>query len=154
MEKKHDKGAAMLSIYAGANGAESQDWAEILMRMYLRWAQNNGYKATLVNQTLQVEGEYAYGCLKAEQGTHRLVRISPFDPDSRRHTSFALVKVVPGTEEDVEETDWSTLIRSYCLDPYQIVRDHRTGYETVDVEAVLEGRLDGFIGAYPHTSGE
>ena len=110
---KHDRDDALLSIHAGAGGTESQDWAEMLMRMYLRWAEASDYKATIVDQTegeeaglksvtLAIEGEYAYGYLKAERGVHRLVRISPFDASSRRHTSFALVEVVPDLATDVE----------------------------------------------------
>jgi peptide chain release factor 2 len=110
---KHDKDAALLSIHAGAGGTESQDWAEMLMRMYLRWAEASGYKTALVDQTpgeeagvksvtLEVEGDYAYGYLKAERGVHRLVRISPFDASSRRHTSFALIEVVPDLEMGID----------------------------------------------------
>lgn len=109
----HDKDPALLSIHAGAGGTESQDWAEMLMRMYLRWAEANGYKASLVDQTegeeaglksvtLEIEGDFAYGYLKAERGVHRLVRISPFDASNRRHTSFALVEVIPDLESDIE----------------------------------------------------
>jgi len=110
---KHDKDAALLSIHAGAGGTESQDWTEMLMRMYLRWAEASGYKARLVDETLgeeaglksvtvEIEGEYAYGYLKAERGVHRLVRISPFDASSRRHTSFALVEAIPDIASDIE----------------------------------------------------
>jgi len=110
---KHDKSAALLSIHAGAGGTESQDWAEMLMRMYMRWAENRGYKVLLVDQTvgeeaglksvtLEISGEYAYGYLKAERGVHRLVRISPFDASKRRHTSFALVEATPNIETDIE----------------------------------------------------
>lgn len=109
----HDKDAALLSIHAGAGGTESQDWAEMLMRMYMRWAEASRYKVSLVDQTegeeagiksvtLEIEGDYAYGYLKAERGVHRLVRISPFDASSRRHTSFALVEVVPDFTSDIE----------------------------------------------------
>jgi peptide chain release factor 2 len=246
----HDKDSALLSIHAGAGGTESQDWAEMLMRMYLRWTEANGYKATLVDQTegeeaglksvtMEVEGEYAYGYLKAERGVHRLVRISPFDANSRRHTSFALVEVVPDLDKDIEieikpedieidvyksagaggqnvqknatavrikhlptgvvvtcqnersqlqnketamrilrgrlydielkrqeeeqarlkgkhvEAGWGNQIRSYVLHPYKMVKDHRTDYEVGNAEAVLDGRLDGFIEAYlRHTIGD
>jgi peptide chain release factor 2 len=109
----HDKDAALLSIHAGAGGTESQDWAEMLMRMYLRWAEASDYKTGMVDQTegeeagiksvtLLIEGEYAYGYLKAERGVHRLVRISPFDASSRRHTSFALIEVVPDIATDID----------------------------------------------------
>ncbi|GIK42489.1 MAG: peptide chain release factor 2 [Chloroflexota bacterium] len=246
----HDKDAALLSIHAGAGGTESQDWTEMLMRMYLRWAESGGYRATLVDQTegeeaglksvtLEIEGEYAYGYLKAERGVHRLVRISPFDANSRRHTSFALVEVVPDIETDIDieikpedievdvyksagaggqnvqknstairlkhlptgivvtcqnersqlqnretamrilrgrlydielkkqeeeqarlkgkhvEAGWGNQIRSYVLHPYKMVKDHRTDYEVGNAEAVLDGRLDGFIEAYlRYTIGE
>lgn len=110
---KHDKDAALLSIHAGAGGTESQDWAEMLMRMYLRWSEASKYQVRLVDQTegeeaglksvtLLIEGDYAYGYLKSERGVHRLVRISPFDASSRRHTSFALVEVVPDSATDIE----------------------------------------------------
>jgi peptide chain release factor 2 len=246
----HDKDSALLSIHAGAGGTESQDWADMLMRMYLRWAEANDYKATLVDQTegeeaglksvtIEVEGEYAYGYLKAERGVHRLVRISPFDANSRRHTSFALVEVIPDLDTDIEieikpddieidvyksagaggqnvqknatairikhlptgivvtcqnersqlqnketamrilrgrlydielkkqeeeqarlkgkhvEAGWGNQIRSYVLHPYKMVKDHRTDYEVSNAEAILDGRLDGFIEAYlRHTIGE
>lgn len=110
---RHDKSAALLSIHAGAGGTESQDWAEMLMRMYMRWAETHRYKTLLVDQTmgeeagvksvtLEISGDYAYGYLKAERGVHRLVRISPFDASNRRHTSFALVEVVPDFKSDIE----------------------------------------------------
>lgn len=110
---KHDKSAALLSIHAGAGGTESQDWAEMLMRMYMRWAESHRYKTLLVDQTegeeaglksvtLEISGEYVYGYLRAERGVHRLVRISPFDASKRRHTSFALVEVTPNIEADIE----------------------------------------------------
>jgi peptide chain release factor 2 len=110
---KYDKEDALLSIHAGAGGTESQDWAEILMRMYMRWAEDKGYKTLLVDQTegeeaglksvtLEISGEYVYGYLKGERGVHRLVRISPFDASKRRHTSFALVEVVPDIKSDIE----------------------------------------------------
>lgn len=239
----HDKDSALLSIHAGAGGTESQDWAEMLMRMYLRWAEASGYKPTLIDQTegegaglksvtMEIAGEYAYGYLKAERGVHRLVRISPFDASRRRHTSFALVEVVPDLDTDIEieidpddleidvyksggaggqhvqknatairirhlpsgivvtcqnersqlqnremamrilrgrlydlelqkqeeeqarlkgqhvEAGWGNQIRSYVLHPYKMVKDHRTGYEVGNAEAVLDGRLDDFIEAY------
>jgi peptide chain release factor 2 len=247
---KHDKDSVLLSIHAGAGGTESQDWAEMLMRMYLRWAEVSGYKTMLVDQTvgegaglksvtLEIAGEYAYGYLKAERGVHRLVRISPFDASSRRHTSFALIEVVPDIQSDIEievnpddiemdvfksggaggqhvqknstairlkhlptglvvtcqnersqlqnretamrilrgrlydlelkkqeeeqarlkgqhvEAGWGNQIRSYVLHPYKMVKDHRTGYEVGNAEAVLDGRLDDFIEAYlQHTIGQ
>ncbi|MEW5957999.1 MAG: peptide chain release factor 2 [Chloroflexota bacterium] len=110
---EHDKDAALLSIHAGAGGTESQDWAQMLMRMYTRWAEARGYDPELVDitvgeeagiksVTLEISGDYVYGYLKAERGVHRLVRISPFDASSRRHTSFALVEVVPDLETDID----------------------------------------------------
>lgn len=246
----HDRDDALLSIHAGAGGTESQDWAEMLMRMYIRWSEASRYDVTIVDQTegeeaglksvtLLVEGEYAYGYLKAERGVHRLVRISPFDANSRRHTSFALVEVVPDLKTDVEininpddleidvyksggaggqhvqknstairirhlptglvvtcqnersqlqnretamrilrgrlydlelkkqeeeqarlkgqhiEAGWGNQIRSYVLHPYKMVKDHRTDHEVGNAEAVLDGRLDGFMEAYlRHTMGE
>lgn len=110
---KHDKDSAMLSIHAGAGGTESQDWVEMLLRMYTRWAESSKYKTLIVDQTtgeeaglksvtLEISGDYAYGYLRAERGVHRLVRISPFDASNRRHTSFALVEVVPDFKSDIE----------------------------------------------------
>ncbi len=110
---KDDERAAILAINAGAGGTEAQDWAEMLMRMYLRWAERHEYKVTLLDEvpgevaglksvSLGIEGPFAYGHLKAENGVHRLVRISPFDSNARRHTSFASVFVYPEVEDDVE----------------------------------------------------
>jgi len=109
---EHDKGNAILAIHPGAGGTESQDWAEMLLRMYTRFAEKEGYKSELIDiqpgeeagiksATLTIKGEYAYGYLKAESGIHRLVRISPFDAGKRRHTSFASVFVFPELDEDV-----------------------------------------------------
>lgn len=110
---EHDRANAILSIHPGAGGTESQDWAEILLRMYLRWAERRGYKteitdyqpgegAGIKDATITVSGEYAYGYLRAEGGVHRLVRISPFDANKRRHTSFASVHVIPEVEDDIQ----------------------------------------------------
>lgn len=109
----HDQGHAILAIHAGAGGTEAQDWAEMVLRMYLRWAEARGYKTTILNSltgeeaglksaTVEVAGPCAYGYLKAERGVHRLVRISPFDATHRRHTSFVLVEVIPDISEDIK----------------------------------------------------
>ena len=240
---EHDRANAIVSIHPGAGGTEAQDWADILMRMYLRWVELKGFKAEVVDflpgdeagvksVTFTVTGEYAYGYLKAEVGVHRLVRISPFDSNKRRHTSFASVFVYPEIEDDIEvdineadikvdtfrasgaggqhvnKTDsavrmthmptgivvqcqnersqhknravamkllrarlyelkleeqeaklqefskdkrdiaWGSQIRSYVMQPYRLIKDHRTGFETGNIDPVLDGALDGFIEAY------
>ncbi|MCS6844858.1 MAG: peptide chain release factor 2 [Caldilineales bacterium] len=239
----HDRKGAILSIHAGAGGTEAQDWAEMLLRMYLRWAERKGYTATITDRTdgeeagiksvtVEIEGPWAYGYLKAERGVHRLVRISPFDASARRHTSFALVEVLPLMEDDIEveikpedlridvyragsaggqnvqknatavrithiptgivvqcqnersltqnresamrvlrgklydlelqkreqelarlkgkhvEMGWGNQIRSYVLQPYQMVKDLRTDYEVGNPTRVLDGDLDGFMVAW------
>lgn len=110
---EHDADAALFSIHAGAGGTEAQDWAQMLLRMYLRWAERRGFKTMITDMTegeeagiksvtVEVDGPYAYGYLRAERGTHRLVRLSPFDSNNRRHTSFAKVEVMPVIEEDID----------------------------------------------------
>ena len=110
---EHDRANAILSIHPGAGGTESQDWAEMLLRMYLRWAERRGYKTEITDYqpgegagirdaTITVSGEYAYGYLRAEKGVHRLVRISPFDANKRRHTSFVSVNIIPEIEDDIK----------------------------------------------------
>lgn len=110
---QHDREPAIFSIHAGAGGTEAQDWADMLLRMYLRWAEKRKFKTTITDMTqgeeagiksvtVEVDGEYAYGYLKAEKGTHRLVRISPFDSGNRRHTSFAKVEIMPILDEDID----------------------------------------------------
>lgn len=238
-----DSSSAIVSINSGAGGTEAQDWVQMLLRMYLRWAERKGFQATVVdslpgegagykNVTFTVDGSYAYGFLRAEAGIHRLVRISPFDANARRHTSFASLLVFPQIEDDTEveidETDlrvdtfrssgaggqhvnktdsavrlthipsgivvtcqnersqhknkgqamkilrarlfekeqeerdkereklagekkeigFGSQIRSYTLQPYQLIKDHRTDHEVGNVQAVLDGDLDGFIRAY------
>ena len=237
-----DKCSAILTINSGAGGTESMDWAQMLSRMYRRWCEENKVKTTIIDYqagdeagiksiTLGLEGEYVFGKLKTEVGVHRLVRISPFDTNKRRHTSFASVFVYPDIENDQEininesdlridtfrasgaggqhvnttdsairithiptgivvqcqnersqhknkstamkvlkaalfdreekirqaeknemhsqkkEIGWGSQVRSYVLHPYQMVKDHRTNYETGNVNNVLDGAIDDFIEA-------
>ena len=237
---EYDEGDAILTINSGAVGVDSQDWAEMLARMYRRWAERRGFELEVIeytegeeagikSATFTVSGEYAFGLLSAERGVHRLVRISPFDASSRRHTSFASVAVAPvisdAVEVEIDEKDlkidtyrasgaggqhvnktdsavrithlptgivvqcqnersqhqnrevamrvlkarlfelerekrerqiasiggekadieWGSQIRSYVLHPYKLVKDHRTGEETANVDRVLDGDLDAFI---------
>jgi peptide chain release factor 2 len=240
----YDHDGALLAIHAGAGGTDSQDWAAMLERMYLRWAERRGYKTEVLDRTegeeaglksvtMSVEGVYAYGYLRSEKGVHRLVRLSPFDAAHRRHTSFALVEVLPQVAMDEAEVEinpgdlkmdvfrssgaggqnvqknatairlthlptgivvtcqnersqlqnrenalkvlrarllelkraekdqeiavlrgeytkaeWGSQIRSYVLHPYQMVKDHRTDYETGNTQAVLDGELDAFMESY------
>ncbi|TVL99948.1 MAG: peptide chain release factor 2, partial [Candidatus Kuenenia stuttgartiensis] len=239
----HDHCNAYLSIYAGAGGTESCDWVSMLFRMYSRWAEKNGHTLSLIDSlageeaglkriTVLIEGEYVYGHLKSEIGVHRLVRISPFDSNARRHTSFAAVDVLPEIEEEEEieindnelqvdtyrssgaggqhvnktssavrithlptgiviacqsersqhqnrrrainmlkakiyqikekekerelsaaydekgEIAWGNQIRSYVLQPYSLVKDLRTGKESGNTQAMLDGEIEGFIEAY------
>jgi peptide chain release factor 2 len=240
---EYDSGDAVVSITAGTGGTDAQDWAEMLLRMYLRWAVDRGFETDLIeaspgeeaglkSATLAVKGENAYGLFKAERGVHRLVRLSPFDSAHRRHTAFAQVvaaPLLPDTSEiEVDETElrvdtyrasgaggqhvnktdsavrithlptgivvqcqnersqtsnkqtamrilrsrlaelaeeereaelakergakqdvgFGSQIRSYVLHPYQLVKDHRTDFETGNTQAVLDGSLDGFVRAY------
>ncbi len=233
----------MLTIKPGAGGTESQDWAEMLMRMYIRWGERNNYKVKVADlqkgevagikaATLIFEGDYAFGKLKGESGVHRLVRVSPFDANKRRHTSFAGVFVTPLVDDTIEieinpadlewdtfrasgpggqhvnknesavrvkhiptgivvecqqersqhrnrelalkilksklyelelqkrrekqrelekqkkKIEWGNQIRSYVLYPYKLIKDLRTGYETSDVDGVLDGDIDDFLRAY------
>ena len=243
LSNKYDTNNAIITIHPGAGGTESQDWAEMLYRMYSRWATKNNFEvkevdylegdeAGLKSVTFEIIGEYAYGYLKSEKGVHRLVRISPFDAGGRRHTSFASVEVLPEISDDMdieinpddlridtyrasgaggqhvnktssavrithiptnivaasqaersqlqnketamkmlkskllalkekeqkdkiedlkgEQKDiaWGSQIRSYVFCPYTLVKDHRTNYETGNVEAVMNGDIDEFINAY------
>lgn len=240
---EHDASNAIIAIHAGAGGTEAQDWVGILMRMYLRWAEEKGFKTDILDLlpgdeagtksvTIMVKGHNAYGYLRSEVGIHRLVRISPFDASGRRHTSFASVMVMPeldatvkvdisdkdlrvdtfrasgsggqhvnktdsairithlpsgivvqcqnersqhrnkdtamkmlasrlyelerqrrqaehdGIQGDKMEIGWGSQIRSYVLQPYRLIKDHRTGQEIGNVDAVLDGGLDPFIKAY------
>jgi peptide chain release factor 2 len=240
---QHDDRDAIVSIHPGAGGTESQDWADMLLRMYLRFCERRGFKTELVeyqageeagikSATFMVRGDYAYGYLKSEHGVHRLVRISPFDAASRRHTSFASVYIYPDIDEEIQieindkdlrvdtfrssgaggqhvnvtdsavrithlptglvatcqnersqgrnrdtamkllrarlfdlelgkrqeeqaklegvkkEIGFGSQIRSYVLQPYQMIKDLRTGYEVGDPARVLDGNLDGFVEAY------
>ena len=240
---EYDKNNAILNFHSGAGGTEAQDWNEMLYRMYTRWAEAHGFKVNVLDilegseagmqsASIAIEGENAYGYLKGEAGIHRLVRVSPFDSQGRRHTSFAAVDVMPDLPEDVEidirpediemqvyrssgaggqhinktssavrlihkptgivaacqtqrsqfqnrdyamrmlkaklleiklqqnlekiedikgvqkEIAWGSQIRSYVFMPYQLVKDHRTDYETANIQAVMDGDLDGFINAY------
>lgn len=243
LSEEYDARDAILTIHAGAGGTESQDWAEMLLRMYLRWAEQHKYKTEILDtsageeagiksSTVEIKGDYAYGYLKSEHGVHRLVRLSPFDADHARHTSFVLVEVLPEAESEIDikvkpedlkvdtfrssgpggqhmqktssavrithlptgiivscqsqrsqrqnkesalkvlyarlleqmveekemekaklkgeriEAGWGNQIRSYVLHPYQMVKDHRTKYETGNANAVLDGGLDDFISAF------
>jgi peptide chain release factor 2 len=239
---EYDERPALLTISAGAGGTEATDWAEMLLRMYLRWAERHRFATEIIDQqegeqaglksvTVAIEGRRAYGWLRPERGVHRLVRISPFDAQKRRQTTFALVEVLPEVEDDIEieldwdeirvdtyrsqgaggqhvnktdsavrlthqpsgivvqsqnersqtqnkenatkvlkarlleraleekeaelrairgehvEAGWGNQIRSYVLHPYQMVKDLRSGYETGNTGAVLDGDLDTFMQA-------
>ncbi|MGL5540287.1 MAG: peptide chain release factor 2 [Erysipelotrichaceae bacterium] len=246
LSHEYDHASAILEIHPGAGGTESQDWAEMLYRLYSRWAQAHDYKVSIIDYqdgdeagiksvSLLIEGDMAYGYLKAEKGVHRLVRISPFDSSGRRHTSFASVDIMPQFNDEVEinldpndlviethrasgaggqhvnKTDsavrithrptglvancqngrsqhdnkesalnviksklyqrmieeqeaklaeikgeqkaieWGSQIRSYVFHPYSLVKDLRTNYETNNVQAVMDGKIDAFIFAYLKT---
>lgn len=240
MGQEYDDSNAIVSVHPGAGGLDSQDWAEMIFRLYVRWAESHGMEVRIIDLlqdeeagiksvTFIVKGSYAYGYLSGEQGVHRLVRISPFDAAKRRHTSFASVEIAPELPESVEieiraedlelqtcrasgaggqyvnmtdsavrikhipsgivvgcqnersqhmnrqvamqvlkarlfervlkerqeqldafkgekkEIGWGSQIRSYVLHPYTLVKDHRTGFETGKVQAVLDGEIDEFL---------
>ena len=203
---EYDANNAIVALHSGAGGTEAQDWTEMLYRMYTRWVERHGFtykildyedgdEAGIKSATIAVEGDNAYGYLKSENGVHRLVRVSPFDANARRQTSFAAVEVMPEMdddnsieirEEDIEmqvfqnrdncmkmlraklmelkaqqhaekisdikgvqmKIEWGSQIRSYVFMPYQMVKDTRTGYETGNIDNVMDGDLDGFINAY------
>jgi len=160
LSNEDDKLDCFLEIHAGAGGTESQDWAEMLRRMYIKWASNKDFKFQLISEhkgdeagikssTIKISGEYIYGYLKNESGIHRLVRISPFDSGARRHTSFASVWVYPVLDENIEKSKsdigWGHQIRSYVLHPYRLVKDNRTGEESTDPDKILDGDIDNFL---------
>lgn len=243
MSGEYDDENAILAIHAGAGGTEAQDWAQMLQRMFLRWAEQHRMKVEILDEsagdeagikscTISIGGSYVYGWLKSERGVHRLVRISPYDGSSRRHTSFAKVEVWPDVAEEIEieidekdlridrfrssgaggqhvqktetavrithlptglvvscqnqrslsqnmavamnvlkaqlfdlarrnqnaeiaalkgedvDAAWGSQIRSYVLQPYKMIKDHRTGHEIGNTQAVLDGRLDDFMEAF------
>jgi len=181
LDGEADGNDTFLEINSGAGGTESCDWANMLARMYVRWAEKKGYKVELQSETpgeeagiksaaYKISGTNAYGWLKSESGVHRLVRISPFDSAAKRHTSFTSVKVYPVVDDNIEievnpsdiridtyrssgaggqagDAGWGNQIRSYVLQPYQMVKDLRTRYETSDTQGVLDGDLDGLMAA-------
>lgn len=244
---KYDSGPAIVTIHAGTGGVDAMDWAEILLRMILRYCERKNLKVTIIDKqtnpeggiksaTLEVFGQYSYGYLKSENGVHRLVRISPFDAEAMRHTSFALIEVTPLIEQDIDfeidekdfkidvfrasghggqgvnttdsavrithlptgikvvcqnersqhqnketamkilksklqvledqriaeekeelrgdysQAAWGNQIRSYVLHPYKMVKDHRTNFETDQVDKVLDGALDSFVEEYLKTN--
>ena len=177
---KYDKNNAIMSFQAGAGGTEAQDWCQMLYRMYTRWAERHGFEykimdyqegdeAGLKSASIMIEGENAYGFLKGENGVHRLVRVSPFDANARRQTSFSAIEVIPEIEDDSEDfeirerehlaniadikgvqqkIEWGSQIRNYVFMPYTLVKDTRTGCETSNVNGVMDGALDPFIESY------
>src|SRR5664280_1351125 len=156
---EYDAGDAIVTIHAGTGGTDAQDWAEMMLRMYLRWTERRGFKTEMIeaspgeeagikSTTFAVKGENAYGIFKAERGVHRLVRLSPFDSAHRRHTSFAEVIVSPLLPDSVPVEIDEEEIRSYVLQPYQMVKDHRTEFEMGNTQGVLDGDLDGFVRAF------
>ena len=162
---EYDANNAILTFHAGAGGTEAQDWTEMLYRMYTRWAERHGYtyqlmdyeagdEAGIKSATILIEGENAYGYLKSENGVHRLVRVSPFDANARRQAKLAELKLQQHAEKisDLKgvqmKIEWGSQIRSYVFMPYTLAKDTRTGYEMGNIQAVMDGDIDGFINAY------
>ena len=180
---EYDANNAILTFHAGAGGTEAQDWTEMLYRMYTRWAERHGYtyqlmdyeageEAGIKSATILIEGENAYGYLKSENGVHRLVRVSPFDANARRQTSFAALEVMPELADDSEieirpdeiemqacrssgaggqhinKTSSAVRLTHLPTMPYTLAKDTRTGYEMGNIQAVMDGDIDGFINAY------
>jgi len=151
---------AIVVVHPGAGGTESQDWAEMLMRMYIRWGERQNFKveineiqdgdeAGIKSATFTISGDFAFGLLSGETGVHRLVRISPFDSAKRRHTSFASVFVSPEIDDTIViDIKFGSQIRSYVLQPYRMAKDLRTRVEVGDVDKVLDGDLEPFIRGY------
>jgi peptide chain release factor 2 len=161
---EHDAANAIISIHPGAGGTESQDWASMLYRMYLRWAERHDFKVEVLDYqpaeeagikdvSFIIKGENAYGYLKVENGIHRLVRISPFDSNAKRHTSFSSVMVSPEVDDDIdiviEDKDirvgWGHQIRSYVMQPYQQVKDTRSNQAFTNVDAILDGDINKLL---------
>ena len=163
---EYDSNNAILKLNAGAGGTESCDWAGMLYRMYTRWAERKGFtvevldyldgdEAGIKSVTFQVNGENAYGYLKSEKGVHRLVRISPFNAQGKRQKAKLYLleqqknaEKLSGIRGEVKEIGWGNQIRSYVMQPYTMVKDHRTNAEISNTNAVLDGNLDPFINAY------
>jgi peptide chain release factor 2 len=158
---EYDSREALIAINAQAGGADAADWAEGLRRIYLRWAERHGYaaevydtsyaeEAGIKSTTFAIKAPYAYGTLRGEHGTHRMVRISKYDNQGRRQTSFAGVDILPVVQNELRGDggrSWGTQIRNYVLHPYQNIKDLRTGFETGNTAAVMDGEIDGFIEA-------
>jgi len=164
LNDQHDSKDAILLIHADKDDVDAQDWAEMLLRMYIGWATMRGFNLDIVDQTpgdevglksatIAISGEYAFGYLQSERGVHQLVRLSPFDSAHRRQVSRVLVQVRPAIADKIDNeidsyTERGETIRSYMLYPFQVVRDLRTEHETSQTQQVLDGDLDAFMEAY------